>query len=422
MTRAHLADPYIVRKVAAGIEDRIRPCVGATYCLDRIYQGGEALCIHNAATGREAQMLHEVPKTAVARRVVIVGAGPAGLEAARVAGERGHTVTVLEAADRAGGQIRLLVQNPWRRELIGIVDWRLAELAQLGVEVRYNVIAEAEDVLALDPDVVVVATGGLPQGPEMSGLDLTTSSWEVISGEVKPAGRILVYDDGGAHAGMTAAVIAARAGAEVELVSPERFLAPDMGGMNHVPYMAAFHATGTRVTINTRVVGVRREGNWLVAVLGSDYAPGWQEERRVDRVVVEHATAANAGLRIQIDSSAVSARTQPGQPVARLATMCCDGDHEQSTIRRPIDDAEREALDQQAAGALVTRGARHRVAQSSIERILDSRLKPDTRTFPCFRVVLDLMKQLGFGLRQEAKSFHRAIARALAKTSSAASA
>lgn len=296
MTRAHLADPYIVRKVAAGIEDRIRPCVGATYCLDRIYQGGEALCIHNAATGREAQMLHEVPKTAVARRVVIVGAGPAGLEAARVAGERGHTVTVLEAADRAGGQIRLLVQNPWRRELIGIVDWRLAELAQLGVEVRYNVIAETEDVLALDPDVVVVATGGLPQGPEMTGLELATSSWEVISGEVKPAGRILVYDDGGAHAGMTAAVIAARAGAEVELVSPERFLAPDMGGMNHVPYMAAFHETGTRVTINTRVVGVRREGNGLVAVLGSDYAPGWREERRVDQVVVEHGTAANDSL------------------------------------------------------------------------------------------------------------------------------
>ncbi len=105
---------------------------------------------------------------------------------------------------------------------------------------------------------------------------------------------MLVYDDGGAHAGMTAAEILARGGAEVEVISPERFFAPDMGGMNHVPYMRAFHETGTRVTINTRVTGIKREGNQLVATLGSDYAQGWSEERRVDRVVAEHGTAANA--------------------------------------------------------------------------------------------------------------------------------
>jgi 2,4-dienoyl-CoA reductase-like NADH-dependent reductase (Old Yellow Enzyme family)/thioredoxin reductase len=296
MTRAHLADPHIVRKVKVGIEDRIRPCVGATYCLDRIYEGGEALCIHNAATGREREMPHDIARADVSRRVVVVGAGPAGLEAARVAGERGHTVALLEASDRAGGQINLLVQNPRRRDLIGIVDWRLAELERLGVDVRYSVFAEAADVQGLDPEVVVVATGGLPQGPEIEGLDLTTSSWDVISGEVKPQGRVLVYDDGGGHAGMTAAEIAARGGAEVEVVSPERFFAPDMGGMNHVPYMRAFHETGTRVTINTRVVAVRREGNGLVATLGSDFAPGWSEERRVDRIVVEHGTSANDSL------------------------------------------------------------------------------------------------------------------------------
>jgi len=103
MTRAHIADPHIVIKVIEEREDDIRPCVGATYCLDRIYQAGEALCIHNAATGRELMMPHVIPKASVKRRVVVAGAGPAGLEAARVAAERGHEIVVLEAAPDAGG-------------------------------------------------------------------------------------------------------------------------------------------------------------------------------------------------------------------------------------------------------------------------------------------------------------------------------
>ena len=293
MTRAHIADPHIVRKVMEGREDEIRPCVGATYCLDRIYEGGEALCIHNAATGREATVPHVIEKAPDAgKRVVVVGAGPAGLEAARVAAERGHEVTILEASSKAGGQIGLAAQNPRRKELIGIVDWRLSELDRLGVGIRYGVWAGKDDVLALKPDAVVVAAGGLPQNPALSeGDDLVTSSWDIISGAIKPAGNVLVYDDSGAHQGMTAAEIVANADSAVELVSPERFFAPDMGGLNHVPYMKLFHEKNVRITINTRLRSVKREGNRLVAVLCSDYADGWRDERRVDQIVVEHGTA-----------------------------------------------------------------------------------------------------------------------------------
>lgn len=292
MTRPHIAEPHIIRKVMAGEEHRIRPCVGATYCLDRIYEGGEALCIHNAATGREATMPQVIAKAdGPAKHVVVVGAGPAGLEAARVVGERGHKVTVLEAASQAGGQVRLAAQNPRRRELIGIVDWRLSELEQLDAAIRYDVWAEPDDVTALEPDAVIVATGGLPQNPPLkAGDDLVTSSWDIISGATKPAGTALLYDDNGSHAGMTAAEMAVEAGASLELVSPERFFAPEVGGMNLVPYIRALQQKGARITIATTLTAVRRDGNQLVATLGSPYDPSYSEERRVDQVIVEHAT------------------------------------------------------------------------------------------------------------------------------------
>lgn len=292
MTRAHIADPHITAKVMAGREHQIRPCVGATYCLDRIYEGGGALCIHNAATGREATIPHVISSTdGPLRDVVVVGAGAAGLEAARVLAERGHKVTVLEAASQAGGQVRLAAQNPRRRELIGIVDWRLAELERLGVEIRYDIWVGKDDVLALSPDAVVIATGGLPQYPPLdAGDDLVTSSWDIIAGSVKPAENVLLYDDNGGHQGMTAAELIGKAGSKLELVSPERLFAPEIGGMNHVPYMEAFHRSGVKITINTRLKSVRREGNQLVATLASDFARGWSEERRVDQIVVEHGT------------------------------------------------------------------------------------------------------------------------------------
>ena len=300
MTRAHIADPHIVRKIVEGREHQIRPCVGATYCLDRIYEGGEALCIHNAATSREALIPHDLPKAEKPRKAVVIGAGPAGLEAARVLAERGHTVEVLEATGEAGGQVNLMVRNPRRKEMIGIVDWRLAELERLGVPIHYNTYASAEDVLALSPDLVIVATGGIAQSPELeAGDDLVVSSWGFIAGAVEPEGPVLLFDDNGGHQGMSAAEVIANAGVELELVSPERFFAPEMGGMNHVPYAKTFAEKNVRVTINTRLASVRRDGNGLVATLGSDFSPV-TVERRVAQVVVEHGTMANADLYLEL--------------------------------------------------------------------------------------------------------------------------
>ena len=134
MTRAHIAEPHIGRLLAEGREAEIRPCVGATYCLDRIYEGNDAVCVHNAATGREATMPHVIAHTEGPRRkIVVVGAGPGGLEAARVAAARGHEVTLFEAADKPGGQILLACRLARRKELIGIIDWRMQRLEAAGV-------------------------------------------------------------------------------------------------------------------------------------------------------------------------------------------------------------------------------------------------------------------------------------------------
>jgi 2,4-dienoyl-CoA reductase-like NADH-dependent reductase (Old Yellow Enzyme family)/thioredoxin reductase len=300
MTRAHLADPHIVRKILEGRESEIRPCVGATYCLDRIYEAGEALCIHNAATSREQTMPHVVERAPASRRIVVVGAGPAGLEAARVAGERGHDVTLLEAMPWAGGQIQLAARNPRRRDLLGIVEWRVAELARLGVDVRFDVVADDADVVALDPDVVIVATGGLPQLPTLDeGADRMVTSWDVLGGDVTPQGEVLFYDDNGTHSAMSAAEMIARSGARLEIVTPERMLAIEVGGMNHVPYARAFNEMGVRITLNQRVKRIQPELGRLCVEIGSDHTRH-RDVRHVDWVVTDHGTAASAELYFEL--------------------------------------------------------------------------------------------------------------------------
>ena len=290
MTRAHMADPHIVRKIIEGREQDIRPCVGATYCLDRIYGAGEALCIHNAATGRELTMPHVIAPAPLSRRVVVVGAGPAGLEAARVAAERGHGVVVFEAADAPGGQIRLTARTPRRREMIGIIDWRMAQCAARGVAFHFNTYAEAADILAEKPDLVVIATGGAPQGvPLKTGGDLVVTAWDILSGDVKPGSNVLLFDDAGDHAALQAAQLIAEAGGHVEVMTPDRTFAPDVMGMNLVPYMRALQKRDVTFTVTWRLLSVARDGNRLKATIGSDYSD-LTREAHYDQVVVNHGT------------------------------------------------------------------------------------------------------------------------------------
>ena len=296
MTRAMMADPHIVNKIIAGQEARIRPCVGATYCLDALHRTGDSKCIHNASTGREGVLPHQVPRASgPARRAVVIGAGPAGLEAARVLAERGHRVTVLEANTDPGGQLVIVGHSRRRRDLRGIIDWRLAEAEHLGIDIRCGVYAGVEDVLALSPDLVIAATGGLPDRSFLAaGADLVTDSWEAMTGPTL-TGEVLVFDAAGSHAGLDAAERALEAGARVEYVTPARTIAPEVGPLTSPGYLENFARNDTRVTLGWRLRQVAREGTRLRAEFASEYADR-SIHRLADHVVIENGTLPNDEL------------------------------------------------------------------------------------------------------------------------------
>ena len=220
----------------------------------------------------------------------VVGAGPAGLEAARVAAERGHQVVVFEAADQPGGQVRLTSLTKRRAEMIGIIDWRMAQCAARDVEFRFNTFAEAADVVAEKPDVVIVATGGLPQKDILAfGNELTVNAWDILSGDVKPGQNVLLYDDAGDHTALQAAQLLAESGAVVEVMTPDRTFAPDVMAMNLVPYMRAIQDKKVTFTVTYRLTSVAKEGNLIKATIDSDYSK-LGITRSFDQVVVNHGT------------------------------------------------------------------------------------------------------------------------------------
>jgi 2,4-dienoyl-CoA reductase-like NADH-dependent reductase (Old Yellow Enzyme family)/thioredoxin reductase len=294
MTRAHIADPHIVRKMLEGREDDIRQCVGANYCGDFAGHGG-VKCVQNAATGHESWIPHIHPKAAARRKVVVVGGGPGGMEASRVAAERGHDVVLLEASDRLGGQINLARNVPWRENMSGVARWLESQVRRKGVDVRLGAWADVETVRAEAPDVVIIATGGSPATPQMAGSELAVSSWKILDGSVAPGTNVLLYDEMGLHTGAGCADFMAQRGASVEMVTPDRAVGEEIGHLTYVAYLRKLYEGGTIQTPNMRLTGAYPEGNALIAVLRNEYT-GAEEERSVDQIVVEAGTLPNEEL------------------------------------------------------------------------------------------------------------------------------
>ncbi len=293
MTRAHISDPHIVEKIQNGQESRIRPCVGATFCMDH------RTCLHNPSAGREATLPHRVPNAAARRRVVVVGGGPAGLEAARVCALRGHEVILFEALDLLGGQVVLAAKAGWRREIGGVTHWLGEELHHLDVDVRLSVYADNDTVMGLKPDVVVIATGGLPDLEWLEGHEHCDSVWDILSGGTKVKGSVLLYDELGDHAGASCAEVLADQAANVELAFRGHQAAQRSGYINYPVYLKHFYEKGIVLTADRRLEKVEKMGRQLRSTLENELT-GQVEERLTDQVVVERGTVPLDDLYVEL--------------------------------------------------------------------------------------------------------------------------
>lgn len=286
MTRAHIADPHLVGKLASGQEHRIRPCVGATHCMS----GHRPSCLHNAATGRELKFPHVIPATGGnPRRVTVIGAGPAGLEAARVSAERGHDVIVLEAAPEPGGQVLIGAQRPWRQDLRGVIDWRVGELERRGVRMHLNTMAGISEVRDLEPDVVVVATGGIPDLDWLEGFGHCASAWDVLTGHTPLREEVLVYDGTGRHPALHAADRAASQGSRVTFATLDGYPAAELAYAERVAWKHRIYEHNLQTVFDRRLTSVRPEGNRLVATLLNEVTLR-EDTLTIDQVIVERGT------------------------------------------------------------------------------------------------------------------------------------
>lgn len=234
MVRALIADPELVNKARRLEEHRIRPCVGTNMgCVGQLMARGVLSCVVNVAAAQESRVSFEPhDRVSVPKRIVVVGGGPAGLEAARTLALRGHRVSLYEATKRLGGQVLLAAAAPHRADVGQITRWLESEIETLGVDVHLNAPMDADAVAALAPDAVVVATGATPRGEgfqlaqpavPVPGHDLphVHDAWSLFGVDGKPdiVGPALVFDDTGTFEAISVADVLLQAGVAVTMVS-----------------------------------------------------------------------------------------------------------------------------------------------------------------------------------------------------------
>jgi 2,4-dienoyl-CoA reductase-like NADH-dependent reductase (Old Yellow Enzyme family) len=298
MTRAQIADPDLVRKLDGAAPGRIRPCVGANQgCVDRMVGGLPITCFHNPDVGREGETAGHAP---AARRVLVVGGGPAGMKAAETAAARGHRVTLVERADALGGRLRLVERCGPARELLGSIAWLEDELRRLGVEVRLGHEANHELLAALRPDTVVLATGARPNPDAVDPGDasIPVVSLEAALGTERPGGAALVVDLVGSEEVALTAERLAEAGERVTVATPRPVVGEHIGFTRSVEQLRRLYRLGCALEPSTVLTGVEAGEATTLQVHS-----GARERRRFDRIVAGSPGLPELGMLEAVEQS-----------------------------------------------------------------------------------------------------------------------
>jgi len=305
IVRGQIADPYLVTKAREDRAEDVRPCISCNQlCWGRRSRDYWISCLGNASAGREWRAGDNPPRTEAPRSVLVVGGGPAGLEAARVSAERGHRVTVLEREPQLGGQFRLAGRQPSRGQILDLLTWFEHRLSVLGVDVRLGTGAGADDVDAFGADDVIVATGSrapvtgfqraLPMVERMPGTDRpdAVSIQAVLAETVDVGPRVVVVDDVGDWRGLGTALYLAERGHDVTIVTSAAVVG---GGLYHSaadgPLRARFSSAGGTMRPGTVVLSWDGEGATVRSGTGDA-----EEQLPADTLVIAETAVAETGL------------------------------------------------------------------------------------------------------------------------------
>jgi 2,4-dienoyl-CoA reductase-like NADH-dependent reductase (Old Yellow Enzyme family)/thioredoxin reductase len=275
IVRGQIADPHLANKAREGRSDDIRTCLSCNQmCWGRRGRDYWISCLVNPSAGREFEWGGDrFVKTTKPKLVLVVGGGPAGLEAARVSAERGHKVTLVEAGERLGGQFRLAGMQPRRGQIIDLLDWYARQLSQLGVEVRLNTFHDADEIKEFSADVTVLATGSfptdtgfqkaIPHVEKLPGIELGSvySAEDVMARRARPGKRVILLDEGGNWKGCGTAWKLAEDGHEVILVTPDPLVGKELQRIAaDYPLRQRLAKLGVRFILESAITRWSREG------------------------------------------------------------------------------------------------------------------------------------------------------------------
>jgi len=297
--RQLLTDPDTPAKVSQGRLDEVRRCIACCQgCIDELFQDHPITCTVNARVGFERDFpLTKAPRT---RKVLVVGGGPAGMEAARVAALRGHDVTLWERSPALGGQLALAAASPEKGEIAEFRNFLTREMDRLKVKVVVDRQATLEGIRAEKPDVVVVATGARPAGLDVPGAEgeNVVAAWDVLTGKARPGTQVAVL--GGGLVGCETAEMLARNGHKVTIIEMLPKIASDVGPLVGALLLDRLERYGVKVITGARVLSISEHE---VVVDGPDTKAGGKTLSGFDTIVSAVGSSPNDDLVRELEGS-----------------------------------------------------------------------------------------------------------------------